>query len=93
MDETETLDSRDRDETFKFRDEIEKRRLQVSRRDRDVEMHVVFNAVQVNVGLTTVATVTACPLVLGCIPDICVFNSNDCVQTVFMPLQPVGTGR
>ena len=50
---------RDRDETFKFRDETETRRLQVSRRDRDVEMHVVFNAVQVNVGLTTVATVTA----------------------------------
>jgi len=57
-------------------------------------MHVVFNAVQVNVGLTTVATVTACLLVLGCILDFCVFNSNDCgVQTVFMPLQPVGTGR
>jgi len=75
--------------------ETETRRLQVSRRDRDVEMHVVFNAVQVNVDLTTVATVrpTACPLVLGCIPDFCVFNSNDCVQTVFMPLQPVGTGR
>jgi len=28
-------------------------------------MHVVFNAVQVNVGLTTVATVTACPLVMA----------------------------
>jgi len=67
--------------------------LQVSRRDRDVEMHVVFNAVQVNVDLTTVATVAACPLVSECIPDFCVFNSNDCVQTVFMPLQPVGTGR
>jgi len=51
-------------------------------------MHVLFNAVQVNVGLTTVATVTSCPLVLGCILDFCVFNSNDCVQTVFMPLQP-----
>jgi len=73
--------------------ETETRRLQVSRRDRDVEMHVVFNAVQVNIGLTTVATVTACPLVLRCIPDFCVFNSIDCVQTVFMPLQPVGTGR
>ena len=35
--------------------EAETRRLQVSRRDRDVKMHVVFNAVQVNVGLTTVA--------------------------------------
>ena len=58
------------------------------RRDRDVEMHVVFNAVQVNVVLTTVATVTACPLVLGCIPDFRVFNGNDCVQTVFMSLQP-----
>ena len=68
------------------RDETETRRLQVSRRDRGVEMHVVFNAVQVNVGLTTAATVTACPPVLGCIPDFCVFNSNDCVQTVFMPL-------
>ena len=67
--------------------------MQVSRHDRDVEMHVLFNAVQVNVGLTTVATVTSCPLVLGCILDFCVFNSNDCVQTVFMPLQPVGTGR
>ena len=42
----------------------ETRRLQVSRRDRDVETHVVFNAVQVNAGLTTVATVTACPLVM-----------------------------
>jgi len=52
--------------------ETETRCLQVSRRDWDVEMHVVFNAVQVNVGLTTVATVTACPLVLGCIPDFCV---------------------
>jgi len=31
--------------------ETETRSLQVSRRDRDVEMHVVFNAVQVNVGL------------------------------------------
>ena len=81
-DETETFGLTSRDETFKFRDETETRRLQVSRRDRDVEMHVVFNAVQVNVGLTTVATVTACPLVLGCIPDFCVFNSNDCVQTV-----------
>jgi len=40
--------------------------LQVSRRDRDVEMHVVFNAVvnKISVGLTTVATVTACPLVM-----------------------------
>jgi len=34
-----------RDETLKFRDETETRRLQVSRRDRDVEMHVVINAV------------------------------------------------
>jgi len=86
------VNGRDRDEMFKFRDDTETRRLQVSRRDRNVEMHVVFNAVLVNVGLTTVATVTACPLVLGCIPDFCVFNSNDCVQTFFMPLQPVGTG-
>ena len=45
--------------------ETETTRLQVSRRDRDVEMHVVFNAVQVNLGLTTVATVTACPLVMA----------------------------
>jgi len=82
------INGQDRDETFKFRDETETRRLQVSRHDRDVEMHVLFNAVQVNVGLTTVATVTSCPLVLGCILDFCVFNSNDCVQTVFMPLQP-----
>ena len=68
MAETETLATQDRDvgltsrdetETFKFRDETETRRLQVSRHDRDVEMHVVFNAVQVNVDLTTVATVTA----------------------------------
>ena len=36
---------RDPDETFTFRDETEARRLQVSRRDRDVEMHVVINAV------------------------------------------------
>jgi len=61
-----------RDVNGRDRDETETRRVQVSRRDRDVEMHVVFNAVQVNVGLTTVATVTACPLVLGCIPDFCV---------------------
>ena len=56
--------------------------MQVSRRDRDVEMHVVINAIQVNVGLTTVATVTACPLVSWCIPDFCVFNSSGYVQTV-----------
>jgi len=31
---------RDRDETFRFRDETEMRRLQVSRRDRGVEVHV-----------------------------------------------------
>ena len=70
--------------------------MQVSRRDRNVEMHVVINAIvgpkQVNVGLTTVATVTACPLVSWCV-DFCVFNSSGYVQTVFMPLQPVGTGR
>jgi len=36
---------RDRDETLKFRDETETRHLQVSRRDRDVEMRVVINAV------------------------------------------------
>ena len=82
----------DRDAGLTSQDETETRRLLVSRRDRDVEMHVVFNAVQVNVGLTTVATVTACLLVSWCM-DFCVFNSNDCVQTVFMPLQPVGTGR
>jgi len=29
----------------RYRDETETRRLQVSRRDRDVEMHVVINAV------------------------------------------------
>jgi len=84
---------RDRDVSLTSRDETETKRLQVSRRDRDVETHIVFNAVQVNVGLTTVATVTACLLVLGCIPDFCVLNSNDFVHTVFMPLQPVGTGR
>jgi len=50
-DETETLAFRDRDqaetfgltsrdETFKFRVETEMRRLQVLRRDRDVEVHV-----------------------------------------------------
>jgi len=43
--ETETLASRNRDETFKFRDETETRHLQVSRRDRNVDMHVVINAV------------------------------------------------
>jgi len=80
--------------------ETETRRLQVSRRDRDVEMHVVINAV-VNkltsafITRPTVATVTACPLISWCIPDCCVglFNSSDYVQTVFMPRQPVGTGR
>ena len=41
------LHSRDGHETSMA--ETETRRLQVSRRDRDVEMHVVFNAVQVNV--------------------------------------------
>ena len=73
---------RGRDVGLTSRDETETRPLQVSRRDRDVEMHVVFNAVQFNVGLTrpTVATVTACPLVLGCIPDFCLFNSNDRVR-------------
>ena len=51
MAETETRPRRDRDvwphqprryrdETFTFRDETETRRLQVSRRDRDVEVHV-----------------------------------------------------
>ena len=66
MAETEMLTSRDRDigltsrdETFKFQDKTETRRLQVSRHDRDVEMHVVINAVVNNVGLTTVATVSA----------------------------------
>jgi len=51
-DEIEMLASRDRDvgltsrdETLKFRDETETKRLQVSRHDRDVEMHVVINAV------------------------------------------------
>ena len=43
-DETETLAFRDRDETETFglnsRDETETRRLQVSRRYRDVEVHV-----------------------------------------------------
>jgi len=87
------LSGRDETETRRLNFETRPRRLQVWRRDRDVEMHVVFNAVQVNVVLTTVATVTACPLVLGSIPDFCVLNSNDCVQTVFMPLQPVGTER
>ena len=47
---------------------------------------------QVNVGLTTVANVTACPLVSWRM-DFCVSNSSGYVQTVFMPLQPVGTGR
>jgi len=37
---------------------------------------------QVNVGLTTVATVTACLLVSWCILDFCVFNGSDYVQTV-----------
>ena len=43
-DETETSAFRDRDETETFgltsRDETETRRLHVSRRDRDVEVHV-----------------------------------------------------
>ena len=34
-----------RDEMLKFRDETKRRHLQVSRRDRDVEMHIVVNAV------------------------------------------------
>ena len=34
---------RDRDETFKFRDETETRRLQVSRRDRYVKVHVYYH--------------------------------------------------
>ena len=34
-----------RDQMLKFRDETDTRRLQVSRRDGDVEMHVVINAV------------------------------------------------
>jgi len=37
---------------------------------------------QVNVGLTTVATVIACLLVSWCIPDFCAFNSSDYIQTV-----------
>jgi len=49
----------------------------------------VYSNKQVNVGLTTVATVTACPLVSWCILDFCVFNSSDYVQTIFMPLQSV----
>jgi len=53
----------------------------------------VYSSKQVNVGLTTVGTVTACPLVSWCIVDFCLFNSSDYVQTVFMPLQSVGTGR
>jgi len=40
MAETETFGLTSRDETFRFRDETETRRLQVSRRDRDVEVHV-----------------------------------------------------
>jgi len=36
---------RDRDVGLTSRDETETRRLQVSRRDRDVEMRVVINAV------------------------------------------------
>ena len=64
-------DIRDGHETSIDRDETETRRLQVSRRDRDVEMHVVIScsSKQINVGLTTVATVTACSLVSWCIPD------------------------
>jgi len=38
--ETETFGLTSRDETFRFRDETETRRLKVSRRDRDVEVHV-----------------------------------------------------
>jgi len=36
---------RDRDVGLTSRDETETKRLQVSRRDRDIEMHVVINAV------------------------------------------------
>jgi len=47
MAETEMLASRDRNETetFKLQDETETKHLQVWRRDRDVEMHTVINAV------------------------------------------------
>ena len=51
---------------------------------------------QVNVGLTTFATVTACLLVSWCILDFCVglFNGSDYVQTVlYGTIQSVGTGR
>jgi len=65
--------------------ETETRRLQISRRDRDVEMHVVGSK-QVNVSNYHYA----CPLVSRCILNFCVFNSSDYVQTGFMPLQPIG---
>jgi len=40
-------------------------------------MHVVINTlVNVNVGLTTVATVTTRLFVSWCIPDVCLFNSS-----------------
>jgi len=55
--------------------------------------HHYCSSKQVNVGLTTVTTITACPLISWCIPDFCVFNGSGYVQTVFMPLQPLGTGR
>jgi len=39
------VSGRDRDVGLTSQDETETRRLQVSRRDRDVKMHVVINAV------------------------------------------------
>ena len=75
--ETETRPRRD---VCRFRDMTETLRCTLS-----------CTSKQVNVDLTTVATVIASPFVSWCILDFWVFNSSGYVQT--MPLQPVGTGR
>jgi len=63
---------RDRGVGLTSRDKTETRRLQVSRRDRDVEMHIVINAV---VNKLTYAQLLS--LLSWCIPDFSVFNSSD----------------
>ena len=83
----------DRDVGLTSRYETETRRLNLKTRPRrdvcrlwdvmeTLKCTLSCSSKQVNVGLTTVATVTTCLLVSWCIPDFCVLNSGDYIQTV-----------
>jgi len=95
MAETETLASRDETETLASPAETRPRRDICRSRDMTETLKCTLScsSKQVNVGLTTVATVTACLVVSWCILDFVYLMAVIMYRLFYMALQPVGTGR